>query len=269
VTVSGESEKPPAGEQHDERRSRQRWRTLTTFLVGMIVGAAGFAAYTLAVPDSNTTAVRGAARSGTLDAIAALQRQQAQAAGATQAAPQRSASSFTVRDADRIGDKKAPVTIVEFADFQCPYCRRFFESTEPGLLKEYVDTDKVTFVFKNYPFLGVESVWAAEAAECAANQAKFWRYHDLLFNRQGNENGGAFTKAKLEGFARELGLDMSRFRPCLEKGRTLGRVQADRQEGTQAGVNGTPTLFVNGQSMVGATSLAKLQSAIKQILSAG
>ena len=254
------------GSPHPTGRSRLlRLLAPTWFLIGVVVGASGFAAYTLIRPDSNTTTIRGAARKGTLDALTSYAKR-AQAASAAPAAPRRAAISFTTRDANRVGEKRAPVTIVEFGDFQCPYCRRFFETTEPSLLTGYVKAGKVLFVFKHYAFLGVESVWAAEAAECAANQSKFWPYHNLLFNRQGRENGGTFTKRKLEGFARGLGLDMSRFKPCLENGQTLSRVQADRQEGERAGVNGTPTLFVNGQASVGATSYQALQVAIDQIL---
>jgi len=271
IGISSGSGSGGSGGSPDHRTGRSRLLRLfapTWFLIGVVVGASGFAAFTLIRSDSNTATVRGAARKGTLDALTsyAKRAQAASAAPAAPAAPRRAAISFTTRDADRVGEKSAPVTIVEFGDFQCPYCRRFFETTEPSLLNGYVKAGKVRFVFKHYAFLGVESVWAAEAAECAANQSKFWPYHNLLFNRQGRENGGAFTKRKLEGFAQGLGLEMSRFKPCLENGQTLSRVQADRQEGERAGVNGTPTLFVNGQASVGAASYQTLRVAIDQIL---
>jgi len=137
---------------------------------------------------------------------------------------------------------------------------------EPTLLKDYVDTGKVTLVYKNSAFLGQESVWAAQASECAADQAKFWQYHDLLFARQNGENQGAFTEDKLIGFAQELELDMTKFEPCLKNDQTLARVQADTQEGQTAGVRGTPSFFVNGVPLVGAQPIEAFRTAIEQAL---
>jgi protein-disulfide isomerase len=137
---------------------------------------------------------------------------------------------------------------------------------EPTLLKDYVNTGKVTFVYKNSAFLGQESIWAAQAAECAADQGKFWQYHDLLFARQNGENQGAFTEDKLIGFAQELQLDMTKFEPCLKNDQTLARVQADAQEGRSAGVSGTPTFFINGQILVGAQPIEAFTQAIDQAL---
>ncbi len=137
---------------------------------------------------------------------------------------------------------------------------------EPGLIKQYVDTGKASFVYKHAAFLGQESLWAAEASECAANPGKFWPYHDLLFQRQSGENQGAFTKDKLLGFAQELKLDMTQFEPCLKNDQTLDRVQSDIRESQQAGVRGTPTFFINGQALVGAQPLDAFQKAIDQAL---
>jgi protein-disulfide isomerase len=119
-------------------------------------------------------------------------------------------------------------------------------------------------VYKHSAFLGPESTWAAQAAECAANQGKFWEYHDLLFNRQKGENQGAFVKDNLLGFAKELSLDMTKFEPCLKNDETLARVQADTQEGQQYGVTGTPTFFVNGKPLVGAQPITAFQAAMAQ-----
>jgi protein-disulfide isomerase len=115
--------------------------------------------------------------------------------------------------------------------------------------------------------LGQESLWAAEAAECAADQGKFWEYHDLLFSRQAGENQGAFNKDKLLAMAAELKLDMVRFEPCLKNDQTQGRVQTDTQEGQQVGVRGTPTFFVNGRAVVGAVPLQQLRAIVEQALS--
>lgn len=137
---------------------------------------------------------------------------------------------------------------------------------KPALFQEYVDTGKVNFVYKHMAILGQESIWAAEAAECAANQGKFWEYHDLLFSRQSGENQGAFTKDKLLTLASELKLDMTQFEPCLQNDQTRDRVQADTQEGQQVNVRGTPTFFVNGRAVVGALPLQDFRSVIEQAL---
>jgi protein-disulfide isomerase len=109
-------------------------------------------------------------------------------------------------------------------------------------------------------------VWAAQAAECAAEQGKFWEFHDMLFSRQNGENQGAFNKDKLSGFAKEMGLDMAKFEPCLTNDETLARVQGDTQEGQAAGVRGTPTFFINGQPLVGAQPIEAFQNVLAQQL---
>jgi protein-disulfide isomerase len=140
---------------------------------------------------------------------------------------------------------------------------------KPALLQQYVDTGKAQFVYKHSAFLGQESVWAAQAAECAADQGKFWEYHDLLFARQSGENQGVFNKDNLVGFGKDLGLDMAQFESCLREDRTLARVQEDTQEGKEYGVRGTPTFFINGQPMVGALPLEAFQKAIEASLQGG
>ena len=129
-----------------------------------------------------------------------------------------------------------------------------------------MNTGKATLVYKHSAFLGQESIWAAQAAECAADQGKFWQYHDLLFARQAGENQGAFTEDKLIGFAQELELDMTKFGPCLENDQTLSRVQADQKEGSDAGVRGTPTFFINGVPLIGAQPIEAFKTAIEGAL---
>jgi protein-disulfide isomerase len=180
-----------------------------------------------------------------------------------EARPLPTAINFTLRDANRQGNKNAPVTIVEFSDFQCAYCWQFYRLVEPELYKQYIATGKVTFVYKHLPASGQESTWAAEAAECAADQGKFWAYHDWLFEHLTGENDGAFTKDNLLKFARQLNLDLSQFEPCLTNDQTLDRVQADQRESEQAGVRGTPTFYVNGQPLVGAQPFEAFQAVIE------
>ncbi|CAG0933157.1 hypothetical protein TFLX_02944 [Thermoflexales bacterium] len=130
------------------------------------------------------------------------------------------------------------------------------------VLQSYIDAGKVSFVYKHSAFLGQESAWSAQAAECAADQGKFWEYHDLLFARWNGENQGTFAKDNLIGFAKELNLDMAKFEPCLQNDETLQRVMDDTQEGRQVGVTGTPTFFINGKPLVGAQPAEVFQAEI-------
>lgn len=160
------------------------------------------------------------------------------------------------------GNKDAKITIVEFADFQCPFCERFFKDTEPNIIKDYVDSGKVKFAFRHYAFLGQESTWAAQASECANEQNKFWEYHDYLYNHQGAENSGAFAKDKLVGFAQSVGLDANQFKTCLESDKYADKVKADFTDGQKIGVNGTPATFINGQLVSGAQPYANFKAII-------
>ena len=256
-----------------QARSRTpRWFAPAWFLFGIIVGVIGFAAYTALVnkpaPTLDATAMRGAARDGVIEAIATLQAGsgQQQPAAESQEPVAVDPSKFTLRAANTLSNPGAKITIVEFSDFQCPFCGRYQQTVHPQLLKQYVETGQVNFVYKHSAFLGQESVWAAQAAECAADQGKFWNFHDLLFSRQNGENQGAFNKDKLSGFAKEMGLDMAKFEPCLTNDETLARVQADTQEGQAAGVRGTPTFFINGQPLVGAQPIEAFQTVLAQQL---
>lgn len=174
-------------------------------------------------------------------------------------------SQITIRPANRLGSPDAPITIVEFSDFQCPFCSKVEREAITQLRDQYVPSGRISIVYKHAAVLGDESKWAAQAAECAADQGQFWEYHDLLFANQGGENQGAFTKAKLIGLAQELELAPTRFASCLNNDETLTRVQADTQEARVVGVRGTPTFFLNGQLLVGAQPLAAFEKMIAEV----
>ena len=146
-----------------------------------------------------------------------------------------------------LGDKNAPVTIVEFGDYQCPFCKRYFETVKSSILNEYVNTGKAKFVWKDYAFLGQESLWAAQAARCAGDQGKFWEYHDYLYSHQGGENVVAFSKSNLKKFATALGLNAGTFNTCLDTDKHLSAVQQETQYSSSIGVNGTPATYINGR----------------------
>jgi protein-disulfide isomerase len=164
------------------------------------------------------------------------------------------------------GDPDAPVTIIEFADFQCPYCGRFFAETKPQIDEQYMQSGKVRFGYLNFAFLGPESQWAAEAAECAADQNKFWQYHDKLYDSQSGENQGAFNKDNLKKFAEELGLDTSAFNECLDLGKYTQLIQDESSMASSIGVRSTPTFLINGQALVGAQPFEVFQQTIDSLL---
>ncbi len=153
-----------------------------------------------------------------------------------------------------LGDPNAPVTIVEYGDFQCPSCGAFFGSVEPELKRRYIDTGRAKLVFKNFPWIGPESKRAAEAAACAGAQGKFWEYHDALYANQHGENTGFLSPQTLKTFAARLGLDAGAFGACFDSGAYRGAVDADFNEVRRLGLTGTPTFLINGQRVVGAQS---------------
>jgi protein-disulfide isomerase len=165
------------------------------------------------------------------------------------------------------GSKDAKVSVVEFADFQCPFCEKWFKDVKPSILSDYVNKGLVKFTFRHYAFLGQESTWASEAAECANEQGRFWDYHDYLYNHQGQENSGAFSKANLEKFASDLGLNTQQFNSCLDSDKYAKAVSDDTTAGQNAGVTGTPSIFVNGQLIVGAQPYSAFKTVIDQALS--
>lgn len=164
------------------------------------------------------------------------------------------------------GAAEAPVLVEEFADFQCPACGRFFETTARQLDDEYVSTGKIRFVFRHYAFLGQESRWAAEASECANEQGRFWDYYDKLFTEQDGENVGVFNKPNLQRFAAELDLDAARFNECLAGGKYAESVLQDRSDGANRGVRGTPSVFVDGRAVEGGSNYEALKVAIERSL---
>lgn len=161
------------------------------------------------------------------------------------------------------GSPDAPVVMVEYSDFQCPYCGRHAQEVAPRLEEAYIKNDQMRLVYKHFIVKGQDSVAAALAAECAAEQNKFWEYHDLLFGRAGQV---VFNAANLKGFAAELGLDMATFSPCFDSQKYLNVVEANSTEAKQLGIRGTPGFFVNDTPVAGAESLEYFQQLIEEKL---
>jgi len=165
-----------------------------------------------------------------------------------------------------LGDPNAPIKLEEYADFQCPACGAYARGTIKQIEEKYVANGTVQIIFRHFAFIGEESVRAAEAAECANEQGKFWEMYDTLFNNQAGENQGAFADDKLSGFAQGLGLDMSKFSTCFSSGKYRASIQSETANGQLRGVSSTPTSFINDKKVVGAISLQQFETTIGPLL---
>ncbi len=174
------------------------------------------------------------------------------------------------------GSANAPVTMVEYGDYQCPFCgTAFFAQTEPQIVQNYVNTGKVKFVFRDFAFLGPESTAAANAAQCANDQGKLWAYHDALYAAKvaddakgGGENDGFFSTTELLKLGTQVGLNMSTFTSCVNNNSDATIVTQEKTDATNNGVNSTPTFYINGTQVLGAQPYAQFQQAINAALAA-
>jgi protein-disulfide isomerase len=183
-----------------------------------------------------------------------------------------------------MGDPNAPVKMIEYADFQCPFCGNFFTSTESQIIETYVKTGKVYLEYQPVVVVGPESVRAGEAAWCAGDQDKFWDMHDMLFGNQIAENAGWFRDARLSKFAEMIGLDMAKFNDCFGGGKYKSKVNLAIQDAiknihTASNFNdvmtkenypadglSTPTFMINNTMVAGAQPFASFQAVIDAAL---
>ena len=159
------------------------------------------------------------------------------------------------------GPANAPITIIEFSDFECPYCRKWFQETWPLIVKAY--PGKVRLYFRDFPLSAhPNAIPAAVAARCAGEQNQYWAFHDKLFS------GTTFGAAVYETYALALGLDAAKFNSCTQANRYEDDVNADLQYGANLGIRGTPTFIINGIPLVGAQPFSAFQKLIDQELAA-
>lgn len=191
---------------------------------------------------------------------------------AAQPTPQPVVAAASADDDPYWGPVDAPVTIIEFSDFQCPFCQRFFDQTLPQIKQQY--EGQVKFVYRDFPISSIHA-WAqkaGEAAECADDQGKFWEYHDLIFENQSALNTTLQTEGlngvldTFKSYAADLGLDSAEFNDCLDSGKHTSEVQKDLQDGQAAGVTGTPGFFINGVHVKGAQPFSVFQQVIDAAL---
>lgn len=176
-----------------------------------------------------------------------------------------------------LGNPDAPVTIVEFSDYECPFCKRSFDQLLPLLKKNYIDTGKLKLVFRNFPLSFHQNAEKeAEAAECAKDQAgdaAYFKFHDEIFTKT-TSNGTGLTLSELPVIAKDIGLNVDTFQTCLNSGKFASEVKKDMDDGSAAGVSGTPSWFIGksgkesieGTLIVGAQPYSVFQIAIDQLL---
>lgn len=168
-----------------------------------------------------------------------------------------------------LGNMDAPVTIIEYSDFQCPFCGLFFVKIGSLIKEDYIAMGKAKMVYRHFAFLGPESSAAAEASECAKDQGKFWKFHDFLFNNElkdNRENNGNLNRSLFASIVSDIGLDQNAFTSCLDSGKYIQKVKNDLLSGQRAGVKATPTTFINGQKVEGVLPYSDFKSIIEQAL---
>lgn len=160
------------------------------------------------------------------------------------------------------GDESAPVTMVEFTDYQCPFCARYFSETDSQIQEQYVQTGKVKYIVRDLPLaLHPNAKPAALAARCAGDQELYWEMHDVLFEQQATWSVGTPDDA-LKGYAGDLGMSQATFNSCYDGGKYSDEIDADLALANRVGATGTPTFFINGQKLVGAQPFSAFQAVI-------
>lgn len=229
-----------------------KWMVIAAGIAVLIFLAGGLAGYFLAKYAFDYGVQQAAAGSLT-------GQQQPSAPQPPAAAPPRIEGVKTDGD-PQIGPNNAKVTIVGFSDFECSFCKRFRDSTLDALIEKY--GDDIRFVYRDYPLpFHPQAQIAAEAAECANEQGKFWEMHDIIFDNQATLNNDAYSE-----FAEQLGLDTKKFDQCLSSNKYADEVAADQKDGESYGVSGTPTFFINGWILVGAQPMSEFEKLIDQEL---
>ena len=177
--------------------------------------------------------------------------------------------NVSVDDDAVLGDKKAKVTIVEFSDYQCPFCRTFWKNALSEIKREYIDTGKVKFVYRDFPLsFHPAAIPAAQATQCAKDQDKFWEMHDKIFSEQEKQGQGTiqFGVNDIKKWASQISLDTIKFNQCFDSGKYKSEVEKDAADGSAYGVSGTPTTYINGKPIVGAQPFAVFKVAIEEEL---
>ena len=223
-------------------------------IIAIIVGAAGvgIGAYTITSVSTNSL-------------------QQPSTLPTTDTGNQQGLHSLMLNGSPPLGSSDAPITIVEFGDYQCPNCDRFALQIKPSIVENYINTGKVKLVFKDFTIYGNDSVNGATATYCAAEQNKYWEMHDHLYENQKAINSGWLSVDNIKKFASEVGLQMQQFNSCFDERKYNQRVMENFEQGKAAGVNGTPTFIIIGNDgqtkvVVGAQPFSVFKQVLDEML---
>ena len=158
----------------------------------------------------------------------------------------------TTKGSPILGSDSAPVTIIEFGDYQCPFCQRWNIETKPQIEKNYIESGKAKLLYIDFPIVGIDSLKAHASSYCADEQGLYWQYHDHLYKNQGHENDGWARAEKLKDLASTLsGLDSQKFNECLDSGKYENRVRENKNVATKSGATSTPTFIIIGADGTG------------------
>lgn len=234
---NGSSDTHSRKEHHMPWRTAALWVTETAFIVLLL----GWPGVGLAGIEEDITSLRTDMAEMKKDLAEIKKLLQGAIKGR---APAPTTASVSINGRPTLGKADAPVTIVEFSDYQCPYCQRFATTVFAKLKRDYIDTGKVRYVFRDFPLTQIhpQAAKAHEGAHCAGEHEKYWEMHDVLFQKQKD-----LSIPSLKQYAQDMGLDAEAFGGCLDSGKYQADIQKDVAVGTKAGVRGTPS-FIIGKS---------------------
>ncbi len=158
--------------------------------------------------------------------------------------PQITTETFFANTSPILGNPNAPITLVEFGDYQCHFCNVYFQDTQHKIVENFVNTDKVKIIFKDFTIIGPDSVSAAHFAHCAGEQERFWEYHNILYNNWSGENNGWASNDNLLQYANEIDLDMNELKKCNNENRYKTLIESSNSDARSLGLTGTPAFFV-------------------------
>ena len=168
-----------------------------------------------------------------------------------------------------MGSPNAKITVVEFGDYQCTFCYKFHDETMKKITDEYIKTNNVNFIYKDFPLNGKQSILASEAVYCAQKQNKFWEYHNTLYTNWGGENTGWITENVLLGFARDLEMNLDDFSQCLGNSEFRQKVLDNERFGREIGINATPSFLIFNDNeiyrIIGAQPFEKFEQAFQKL----
>lgn len=227
-------------------------RVMTPLLVAFVAAVVAVVAFIATRPDNSTNSSKSASD------------QTASVSGGDVPKEFRHLARRQTADPLAQGKANAPVVMVEFSDFQCPYCGQFARTTEPKLVDKYVKKGVLRIEWRDFPYFGKESYDAALAARAAGKQGGFWKLHDALYTHQAPPNSGELTTDRIVSLATSVGLDGAKLRADMRDPKLATAIKADFTQGQKLGISGTPAFVINGTPVIGAQPLSVFEKAIEQ-----